>query len=76
MKVGTRVRHNNEQVLNEGVVVHVSTGENNINVRNNKPFSVHWLNGFRGYYSKNEISTINPKSTLKQIQKELIENGE
>ena len=76
LTIGTRVRHNTELKFDEGVVVYASTSETNLNVIRNKPFSVHWADGKRGNYSMEDISRINPKSTLKQIKKELEANGE
>lgn len=76
LKVGARVQHVSNKELDEGVVVFIQKNESNITVKNNSPFSVHWACGKRGHYSLKEIQRINPTSTLKQLKKEVLDDGE
>jgi hypothetical protein len=66
ISVGSRIRHNTDKFLSEGVVVFINT-------EYNKPYSVHWNNNKvkKGYYSFEELSKINPISVLKDIKKEI-----
>ena len=72
LTVGARVLHASDETLNEGVVVHISENPENICVKRDTPYSVHWRSGQRGHYSFEDISRIPTTSTVKEIKEEVL----
>jgi len=79
MAIGTRVKHNTDSRLDEGVVVwrHLCATAIGLKGVAGKEWSVHWSCGERGIYNTKEITKINPKNMKLIVIKEIEdENGE